>query len=95
MTLGDTHIESPVRHGLHQDIHRAARGHGRYAHYPWVLASQLQQRLAEHVLVFGRLVGAVGHYALARLGIKLARSMPDGSLLLCGLVALTLYGMQM
>ena len=29
VSFGDTYIESPVRHLLHQDIHRASRRHGR------------------------------------------------------------------
>ena len=95
VALGYAHVEGAVGHGVHQYVHRAAGGHGGcHAHDAVVHLCQFEQGLAKHVLVLGRLVGRVAHDALAGLGIKSARSVPDGGFVFGGLVAFALGGMQ-
>ena len=67
---------------------------GCHAHNAVVHLCQFEQGLTKHILVLGRLVGRVAHDALAGLGIKSARSVPDGGFVFGGLVAFALGGMQ-
>ena len=95
VAFGYAHVEHAVGHCLHHDVHRAAGGHGgRHAHYPRVLACQLQQGVAEHVLVLGGLVLRVVAYPFACVHVKLARRVPYRGSLLGRAVALALYGVQ-
>ena len=96
MAFGNADIESAVGHGLHHDVHRTPRRHGRCdANDAIVLPGQLEECLTKHILIFRRLVTVVAYQTFTGLGIELSRCMPDGGLLFGGLVALALRGMQM
>ena len=91
MPLGDAHVETARRHGLHQQIHRAARRHGgRDAHDAAVAFGKFDERLAENVLIARRRTRR--RNPLARIGIEPPRRMPDGLVVFGGQVALALYG---
>ena len=95
MSLGYSHIERAVGHGLHHDVHRASRRHSRsHAHNLRVLLCQLQQRMSENVLVFRWPAVGTVHHALTRLRVELARCVPYGRALLGRLVAFPLDGVQ-
>ena len=95
MAFGYTDVEGALRHLLHHDIHRTATGHSRgHADNLVVLTSQFQQGLTKHVLETGGLVAGIFHDALTGLGIKLARGVPDGDILLGGGIAVTFLGVQ-
>ena len=95
VALGDAHIEGACGQGLHHDVHGAAGGHGGSNPYDAaILAGQLKEGMAEHVLVFGRDARLLAVYALAGLHVELAGCMPHGGGFLGGLVALALDGVQ-
>ena len=96
MTFGDTHVKDTVRHLLHHDVHRTTRRHGRrHADDLGVAPCQFQKRIAEDLLKLWRLVARVGNDALARLCVEASGSVPDGSRLLGGLVALAFDRVEM
>ena len=96
MPFGDAHVEHAVGHRFLHDAHRATRRHGRrHANDVLVLSGQLEQRLPEHVLIFGRHIAAILYDALARLGVELARRMPYRGTLLGRFVAFSFRGVQM
>ena len=95
MSLGNAHVEHAVGQLLHGDVHGAARGHGRRdAHYARVLACQLEQRVAEHLLVLLRAALLVALDELSRLGVELPRRVPHGLVVLGGGVAVALLRVQ-
>ena len=96
MPLGNAHVERPLRQGLHHDVHRAARRHGRrHAHYARVLLCQFEQRVSKHLLEFRRPSLLVAHDALARVHVKLARRVPSRHVLHRRRIAMPLLRVQM
>ena len=96
MSFGNADIEGALRHLLHHDVHRTACGHGWcHADDLGILLSQFQQGMAEHVLVFLRLLGVFVHDALASLWVELPWGMPRGDVLLGRGIAVTLLRVQM
>ena len=96
VSLGDAHVEGSLGHLLHHDVHRAASGHGGcHAHDAGVLPRQLEQRLAEHLLVLHLLTASVvALQQLARLGVELSRCVPHGGVVLAGCKAVALLRVQ-
>ena len=95
MSLGNAHVESPVRHLLHHDIERTTRRHGRGdAHNLGILLSQFENGATEHYLVFQRLSRLVLHDALTGINVKFARGMPYLRGFLRWGISLTLHRVQ-
>ena len=93
MSLGYSHVKSPVWHNLHQPVHGASRRHGRRdSHYLRVHFCQFHQRLSEYVLIFWRLVHGGVLYPFARFRVELAGCVPYRCGFLGRSVALALYG---
>ena len=95
MALGYAHVEGPVGHLLHHDVHGAARGHGRrHPHDLRVLPCQFQERLAKHLLVFSFLRLVFAFQYLARFGVELARCVPNGGVVLGRRIAVAFLRVQ-
>lgn len=72
MTFSNADIEDALRHLFHHDIHRTARGHGRrHTDNAWVLFRQFQERLAEDLTIFQRLLRRALCNTLSRGDVKL------------------------
>ena len=96
MSLGNTHIESPVGQLFHHDIHGTACWHSRCdTDNLLVLACQLQQRFTKDILETRRDVRRIFYQSFTRLSIKLAGCMPYGDILLCRSIAMPLLSVQM
>ena len=96
MPLSNAHIKYTLRHRIHHDIHRTARRHGRrHTHNLRILLRQLQQCLSKHLLKLRRMrLAIIILNALPRVGVKLARSMPDGGILFGRCIAITFRRMD-
>ena len=91
VALGDTYVEDPVGHLLLHDAHRAARRHGRRdAEDARVGARQLQQRIAEHVLIARALAVGVLRDDLPRLLVEATGVVPRRRLQFRRAIALAL-----
>ena len=96
MAFGNTYVEGALRHFLHHDVHGTSGRHGRRDPYDtWILLSQFQQRLTEHLLELGGLVVTLFTDTLTGIHIKLTRCMPDSSLILGRFVAMSFLRVQM
>ena len=94
--LGYAHVERPVRHRLHHDVHGASCGHGgRHPHYARIVLGKAQERLPEHVLIARRAPCGHGVEPLSRLGVELPRRVPYGGFLLGRLISLAFGGVEM
>ena len=95
VALGDAHVESAVGHGLHHDVHRAARRHGwRNTHDARIQPCQFEERLAKHTLELWRLSAGVALLQLSCLGVELPWGVPHRRVVLGGRIAVSLLRMQ-
>ena len=93
MSLSNTHVKGPVRHCLHEFVHRAASRHSRRdAHYLVISLRQFHESLAKDILVLSPLILIE---AFARLRIKASRGMPYRSRLFSRLIAFSLNSVNM
>ena len=86
MTFGNAHIKGAFRILLHHDVHAASGGHcGCHTHDVGICFGKFKQSLAKDILIAQRLIFVCAFKAFSRLGIELARRMPDGGVLFrCG-----------
>ena len=93
MLFSYTHVNSPVRHGIHHKFEGAARWHSRgNAHYSRVLLSKFYYRMPENILILGRFRHQ--WYFLidfARYLIESTRCVPKRLVFFCKSVALALH----
>ena len=98
VSLGNANVESALGHLLHHDAHRAACGHGWCDAYNLrILAGQLQQRLAKHILIAGRgvlLLPFSLFLSHTSLHVKPPGSVPHGDILLGRCIAVAFLGVQ-
>ena len=77
VSFGDADVEGAVGHGLHEQVHGAACGHGGGdADDARVGLGEFDEGLAEDVLEEGGQVARVGGEAFAGLGVELAGGVP-------------------
>src|ERR1700683_3686291 len=97
MLFTDADIECPVRHSLHHEFQRGTAGHRRRDPEDlWILLRQLDQRMPEHILVFGRLWGSIMFLVdLTSYFVEKPRGMPLGLILLRKRITLALYRYDM
>ena len=96
MSFSDAHIEGALRHLLHHDVHRTAAGHSRCDTDDFgIHLGQFQKGVAKHILVFLGLIRIFIYDTLTCLRIKLAWRVPDGHILLCRCITVSLLGVQM
>ena len=93
MAFGDADVEASVGHLPLQDIHGAAREHGRCDAYDaFVEAGELEERITEYVLVAVGLVVARIDEQFAGDGIEPAGGMPYRRVAFGRFVTLALFG---
>ena len=86
MTFGNAHIKSAFGILFHHDVHAASGGHcGCHTHDVGICFGKFKQGFAKDILIAQRLIFVCAFKAFSRLGIELARRMPDGGILFrCG-----------
>ena len=95
MPFGDADVEGAVGHGLHEQVHGAACGHGGgYADDARVLLGEFDEGLSEDVLEEGWEVAGVRGEAFAGFGVELAGCVPDFGGVFGGLESFALDGVE-